>query len=267
MGAAIDVSESFAASVDDEPKQSALSFHVSWRKLKEILNLPFKERLEGIVRPADDPKQFNGSCSSGLDFSIPEIVVDEDIYFLLEESTRSVVDCDVRKDEYFKELIHVLLEEWLHFWPVHQALEELETVEDNRVVLWVLRGAGAERPDLKAKVSNGLLHVFLVLVGIEEDGLKSSSLALEDIFIMIGQLHDLLEHAHPMLQVILILGMQILVIQIVKQLHEDLKDDGFFAGTGVADDCLQDVGGQIFEKIVDLVTDLDDLFVKRVAAG
>lgn len=135
MCAAIDVSESFTASVDDEPKQSALSFHVSWRKLKEVLNLPLKERLEGIVRPADDPKQFNGSCSSGLDFSIPEIVVDEDIYFLLEESTRSVVDCDVRKDEYFKELIHVLLEEWLHFWPVHQALEELETVEDNRVVL------------------------------------------------------------------------------------------------------------------------------------
>lgn len=96
LGAAIDVSESFAAPVDDEPKQSALSFHVSWRKLKEVLNLPLKERLEGIVRPADDPKQFNGSCSSGLDFSIPEIVVDEDIYFLLEESTRSVVDCDVR---------------------------------------------------------------------------------------------------------------------------------------------------------------------------
>lgn len=70
-----------------------------------------------------------------------------------------------------------------------------------------------------------------------------------------------------MLQVILILGMQILVIQIVKQLHEDLKDNGFFAGIGVADDRLQDVGGQIFEKIVYLVAYLDDLFVKRVAAG
>lgn len=96
MGAAIDVSESFAASVDDEPEQSALSFHISWWKLKEVLNLPLKEWLEGIVRSADDPKQFNGSCSSGLDFGIPEIVINEDIYFLLEESTCSVVDCDVR---------------------------------------------------------------------------------------------------------------------------------------------------------------------------
>lgn len=94
--AAIDVSESFAASIDDKPKQSTLSFHVSWRKKKEVLNLPLKEGLEGIIWPADDSKQLNGSCSSGLDFSIPEIVINEDIYFLLEESTCSVIDCDVR---------------------------------------------------------------------------------------------------------------------------------------------------------------------------
>ena len=261
MSAAIDVSESFAASVNNESKQSAFSFHVSRRKLKEVLNLSLEERLEGIVRSADDPKQFNGSGSSGLYFSVPEIVIDEDIYLLLEESTCGVVDCDVRKDECFKQLVHVLLEEGFHLWPVHQALEKLEAVEHNRVVFLVLRGAGTERPDLKAKVPNCLLDIFLVLIGIEKNGLKSSSLALEDAFVMIGQFHDLLEHAHPMLQVILILGVQILIIQIVKQLHEYLQDGGFFAGIRVADDCLQYAGGQIFEKIVYLVADLDDLFV------
>lgn len=70
-----------------------------------------------------------------------------------------------------------------------------------------------------------------------------------------------------MLQVILVLGMQILVVEIVKHLHEYLEDGRFFTGIGVANDCLQYAGGQIFEKIVDLVTDLDDLFVERVAAG
>ena len=267
MRAAIDVSESFTTSVDNEPKQSALRFNISRRKSKEVLNLPLEERLEGIIRPADDPEKFNGSCSPGLYFSIPEVVVNEDIDFLFKESACSVVDCNVGKDECFKQLIHVLLEEGLHFWPVHQALEEFQAVEHNRVVLLVLRGAGTERPNLKAKVTNGLLHVLLVLVGIEKNGLEGSSLALEDIFIVIGQLHDFLEHAHPMLQVVLILRVQILVIEVVEQLHEDLEDGGFFARIGVANDRLKYVGGQIFEKIVHLVTNLDDLFVKRVASG
>lgn len=56
LRAAVNVSESFAASVDDEAKQSAFSFHVSCRKLKEVLNLSLKERLECVVGPADNPK-------------------------------------------------------------------------------------------------------------------------------------------------------------------------------------------------------------------
>lgn len=128
LSASIHIPEALTAAVDDQSQQRALSCDVASRQRYEVANLPLQEGLEGLVGPANDAEKLDCRCPPGLDLGVAEVVVYIDIGFVFEEREGRLVDRDVGDDEGLEDLVHVLEEEWLHIWPVHEALEELQAV-------------------------------------------------------------------------------------------------------------------------------------------
>ena len=128
LSASIHIPEALTAAIDDQSQQCTLSCNVASRQRYEVANLPLQEGLERLVRPANDAEKLDCRCPSGLDLGVAEVVVYIDIGFILEEREGRLVDRDVGDDEGLEDLIHILEEEWLHIWPVHEALEELQAV-------------------------------------------------------------------------------------------------------------------------------------------
>lgn len=70
---------------------------------------------------------------------------------------------------------------------------------------------------------NDALNVLLVLAGVEQDGLEGCPLALEDILVTVVQAHHCLDDPHPRLDMVLELGMQILIVQVVEYFHKHFQ--------------------------------------------
>ena len=129
----------------------------------------------------------------------------------------------------------MILEESFHLSWQHQTFEEFKAVHDNIIFLRIVRCIRAKRPNLLAKFLNKILNVFFVFVGVEKQGLQSSSLALEHLFVIgVGQRHDLLEYVHPIHKVVLEFRMQVLIVQVVENFEKDFQSDNHFYISRVA---------------------------------
>jgi hypothetical protein len=195
--------------------------------------------------PADHPQQFQRSRPASLDLRVAEVVVDVEIHLLFKEPHLRRSDPDIRQNQVAEEVQNVPLEEGSHVRPHHETLEKLQAVEDDVIEFLVLGRARAQLPDFLTKVLDGLLDVFLVLAGIKQDGLEGCSLALEDLLARVLQAHDLLEHPHPVAEVVLELGMQVLIVEIVEDLEHHFHDDHLPSIAGVLHHPLQRVHRQL----------------------
>lgn len=108
------------------------------------------------------------------------------------------------------------------------------------------------------------LNVFLVFAGVKEDGFESRSLALEDVLTAVVQAHYCLDNPHPRLNVILELGVQVLVVQVVKYFHQHFQHHHIIRTLGILLHPLQDVKREVQQEVVELVADLNDFLVKGV---
>jgi hypothetical protein len=161
----------------------------------------------------------------------------------------------------------MLGKETFHIGPQHQTLKELQRVQNNLVVLPIFRSSSTQQPDLLTKPTNRFLHILLIFAGVKEDRLESCPLALEHMLATISQTHDCLENFHPPLQVVLEFGMQVLIVQIIKYLHEQLQNYDFTNIVGVIEYAPKDSSGQIDQEVMHLVAHDDDLLVQRVTAS
>ena len=84
LGAAVDISESFATTIDDQVQETAFFKDISFNVL-EILNLVLQEGREQIVEmPANDPEKVQSSWSSCVNLSVSEVVVDVQLNLIIE---------------------------------------------------------------------------------------------------------------------------------------------------------------------------------------
>lgn len=70
-----------------------------------------------------------------------------------------------------------------------------------------------------------------------------------------------------MLQVVFILWMKVLVIEIVEELHQAFQKFGLSSSCRVGYNSLKYDHSEIFQEIVNLITDLDDFLIERITAG
>ena len=69
-----------------------------------------------------------------------------------------------------------------------------------------------------------------------------------------------------MLKIILIFRVKILVVEVVEEFHKGLKHNCLILFIVIADYNLKGVGGKLFQKIMNFITNFDDFLVQRVTS-
>ena len=69
-----------------------------------------------------------------------------------------------------------------------------------------------------------------------------------------------------MVEIVLVLGMQVLVVKVIEELHEDLQDNDVRGIVGIVEYGLQDIASEIFEIVVNFVAHFYYLLVQGVVS-
>ncbi len=137
--APIDIPERLGGSVDDEVEQVTLFLQGDVRHVgSELLYLLENVALKVREASANHSQQVQGGRPAGLNLVVLEVVIEEELRFVVEHFQDGLVDPQVGHDQLFQQLAHVVDKELLHLRPQNYALEVLQAVEYYAVIFLVL---------------------------------------------------------------------------------------------------------------------------------